>query len=145
MAIEGVSATGLEAQSSQTDAVKSLIRWESPHPLSIAGVKENGLHQGLVPDGLFLLDGRNRLAIERAYSDPQQRELVLPLALAGPDPYRVMFGIARSSRLSWSCLDGSPRRHDAGITFFQNSRSRKIAGFFLPTQPRRSWISGDVQ
>src|SRR3954453_18442100 len=38
MAIEGVSGTGLEAQSSQTDAVKSLIRWESPHPLSIAGV-----------------------------------------------------------------------------------------------------------
>src|SRR3982750_4167340 len=38
-AIEGVSGTGLEAQSSQTDAVKSLIRWESPHPLSIAGVK----------------------------------------------------------------------------------------------------------
>src|SRR3954451_1401626 len=37
-AIEGVSGTGLEAQSSQTDAVKSLIRWESPHPLSIAGV-----------------------------------------------------------------------------------------------------------
>src|SRR3954452_16171755 len=33
-----VSGTGLEAQSSQTDAVKSLIRWESPHPLSIAGV-----------------------------------------------------------------------------------------------------------
>src|SRR3954451_7364474 len=40
MAIEGVSATGLEAQLSQTDAVKSLIRWESPHPLSIAGVTE---------------------------------------------------------------------------------------------------------
>src|SRR3982750_4534901 len=40
-AIEGVSGTGLEAQSSQTDAVKSLIRWESPHPLSIAGVKTN--------------------------------------------------------------------------------------------------------
>src|SRR3954447_25009984 len=38
MAIEGVFGTGLEAQSSQTDAVKSLIRWESPHPLSIAGV-----------------------------------------------------------------------------------------------------------
>src|SRR5215213_7262753 len=38
-AIEGGSGTGLEAQSSQTDAVKSLIRWESPHPLSIAGVK----------------------------------------------------------------------------------------------------------
>src|SRR3954469_3323064 len=37
-AIEGVSGTGLEAQSSQTDAVKSLIRWESPHPLSIVGV-----------------------------------------------------------------------------------------------------------
>src|SRR5215213_2995037 len=35
----GFSGTGLEAQSSQTDAVKSLIRWESPHPLSIAGVK----------------------------------------------------------------------------------------------------------
>ena len=34
----GISGTGLEAQSSQTDAVKSLIRWESPHPLSIAGV-----------------------------------------------------------------------------------------------------------
>src|SRR5215213_10201921 len=34
----GFSGTGLEAQSSQTDAVKSLIRWESPHPLSIAGV-----------------------------------------------------------------------------------------------------------
>src|SRR3982751_3241949 len=39
-AIEGVSGTGLEAQSSQTDAVKSLIRWESPHPLSIAGVNQ---------------------------------------------------------------------------------------------------------
>src|SRR3954453_20848101 len=39
MAIEGVSGTGLEAQSSQTDAVKSLIRWEPPHPLSIAGVE----------------------------------------------------------------------------------------------------------
>src|SRR3954453_14418994 len=38
MAIEGVSGTGLEAQSSQTDAVKSLISWESPHPLSIVGV-----------------------------------------------------------------------------------------------------------
>ena len=37
-AIEGGSGTGLEAQSSQTDAVKSLIRWESPHPLSIVGV-----------------------------------------------------------------------------------------------------------
>src|SRR3954471_12810520 len=37
-AIEGVSGTGLEAQSSQTDAVKSLICRESPHPLSIAGV-----------------------------------------------------------------------------------------------------------
>src|SRR3982751_5396046 len=37
-AIEGVSGTGLEAQLSQTDAVKSLIRGESPHPLSIAGV-----------------------------------------------------------------------------------------------------------
>src|SRR4051795_9384431 len=40
-AIEGVSGTGLEAQSSQTDAVKSLIRWESPHPLSIAGVSQD--------------------------------------------------------------------------------------------------------
>src|SRR3954469_19446945 len=40
-AIEGVSGTGFEAQSSQTDAVKSLIRWESPHPLSIAGVNED--------------------------------------------------------------------------------------------------------
>jgi hypothetical protein len=40
-AIEGVSGTGLEAQSSQTDAVKSLIRWESPHTLSIAGVIYN--------------------------------------------------------------------------------------------------------
>jgi hypothetical protein len=36
--LRGFSGTGLEAQSSQTDAVKSLIRWESPHPLSIAGV-----------------------------------------------------------------------------------------------------------
>jgi hypothetical protein len=36
--LRGFSGTGLEAQSSQTDAVKSLIRWESPHPLSITGV-----------------------------------------------------------------------------------------------------------
>src|SRR3954451_8366035 len=41
----GVSGTGLEAQSSQTDAVKSLIRWESPHPLSIAGVKTRATTQ----------------------------------------------------------------------------------------------------
>src|SRR3954447_8210641 len=49
-AIEGVSGTGLEAQSSQIDAVKSLIRWESPHPLSIAGVLDAGV------DGLPILD-----------------------------------------------------------------------------------------
>src|SRR3954468_14335119 len=47
-AIEGVSGTGLEAQSSQTDAVKSLIRWESPHPLSIAGVTSGPIGKGSV-------------------------------------------------------------------------------------------------
>src|SRR3954451_24921209 len=40
-AIEGLSGTGFEAQLSQTDAVKPLIRWESPHPLSIAGVNNS--------------------------------------------------------------------------------------------------------
>src|SRR3954469_19980483 len=40
MAIEGILRTGVEAQSSQTDAVKPLIFWESPHPLSIVRVNE---------------------------------------------------------------------------------------------------------
>jgi hypothetical protein len=34
--IEGIQQ--IMAQLSQIDAVKLLIRWESPHPLSIAGV-----------------------------------------------------------------------------------------------------------
>src|SRR3954453_7890858 len=38
MAIEGILRTGFEAQSSQTDAVKPLIFWKSPHPLSIVRV-----------------------------------------------------------------------------------------------------------
>src|SRR3954453_10551471 len=38
MAIEGILPTGFEAQSSQTDAVKPLIFWESPHPLSVVRV-----------------------------------------------------------------------------------------------------------
>src|SRR3954449_1107799 len=52
-AIEGVSGTGLEAQSSQTDAVKSLICRESPRPLSIAGVTEldAGVLGGELPIG----------------------------------------------------------------------------------------------
>ena len=36
--LRGSSMTGFEAQLSQTDAVKSLIFWESPHPLSIVRV-----------------------------------------------------------------------------------------------------------
>src|SRR4051794_25220283 len=40
MAIEGILRTGFEAQSSQTDAVKPLIFWESPHPLSVVRVGE---------------------------------------------------------------------------------------------------------
>src|SRR3954463_16750806 len=39
MAIEGILRTGVEAQSSQTDAVKPLIFWESPHPLSVVRVE----------------------------------------------------------------------------------------------------------
>src|SRR3954452_4664088 len=44
MAIEGTPRTGFEAQSSQTDAVKPLIFWESPHPLSIVRVKYFAKH-----------------------------------------------------------------------------------------------------
>src|SRR4051794_24308959 len=40
MAIEGILRTGFDAQSSQTDAVKPLIFWESPHPLSIVRVDQ---------------------------------------------------------------------------------------------------------
>src|SRR5215213_8173826 len=38
MAIEGILRTGFAAQLSQTNAVKPLILWESPHPLSIVRV-----------------------------------------------------------------------------------------------------------
>src|SRR4051812_9039699 len=38
MTIEGILRTGLEAQLPQTDAVKSLIRWESPQSLPIVQV-----------------------------------------------------------------------------------------------------------
>src|SRR4051812_48183785 len=39
---------------------------------------------GKVPCGLFLLDGRNRLAaIERAFDDPGQRKAALSIALCG--------------------------------------------------------------
>jgi hypothetical protein len=38
-AIEGILPNlGFDAQSSQTDAVKSSIFWESPHPLSVVRV-----------------------------------------------------------------------------------------------------------
>jgi hypothetical protein len=41
--LRGFLRTGFEAQLSQTDAVKSLIFWKSPHPLSIVRVKKVGL------------------------------------------------------------------------------------------------------
>jgi hypothetical protein len=40
-AIEGALRNQVEVQCLQTDAVKSLIFWASPHPLSIAGVKRS--------------------------------------------------------------------------------------------------------
>src|SRR4051795_3951140 len=91
MAIEGVSGTGLEAQSSQTDAVKSLIRRESPHPLSIAGVNQNvtinsGI-SGLTPrstaitgcDGAIVY-GENADAQATACSGIASREAITRLA-----------------------------------------------------------------
>src|SRR3954470_2941062 len=39
MAIEGLSGSGFDDQFWQTDAVNPGILWESPHPLSIVGVK----------------------------------------------------------------------------------------------------------
>src|SRR5215212_470941 len=39
MAIEGPSGSGFDDQFWQTDAVNPGIFWESPHPLSIVGVR----------------------------------------------------------------------------------------------------------
>jgi hypothetical protein len=62
--LRGFSGTGLEAQSSQTDAVKSLIRWESPHPLSIAGVKNHPPEAYRIVERVFLDGGRIALVVE---------------------------------------------------------------------------------
>jgi hypothetical protein len=38
--LRGLSGTGFEAQSSQTDAVKALVPWEPPQPLSVVQVNQ---------------------------------------------------------------------------------------------------------
>src|SRR3954451_529305 len=76
MAIEGVSATGLEAQSSQTDAVKSLIRWESPHPLSIAGVRYLMREPCLAPQEGRMAERRTRRSFTREFKAQAVKRLL---------------------------------------------------------------------
>src|SRR3954467_889220 len=77
MAIEGILRTGFEAQSSQTDAVKPLIFWESPHPLSIVRVNlEPQISQRLDELTLAAADPaqrRTRITPDRGLDQPFQR------------------------------------------------------------------------
>src|SRR3954451_7174657 len=102
MAIEGVSATGLEAQSSQTDAVKSLIRWESPHPLSIAGVTGETLEQSREERG-------RRGRKEGTQSEEEVDAEARPGHSAG-------FGVSQEASTRGSKLNGPPKPRTS-ITF----------------------------
>src|SRR3954471_8092783 len=101
MAIEGVSGTGLEAQSSQTDAIKSLIRWESPHPLSIAGVKG---------ELATITASRRGRGSEWSHPMPGDKNRVYVL-----DPFKRVTGPAESYRSSFNPLADLDPDTDAGL------------------------------